>query len=128
MGAGVAYVSAYAGIDVVLIDRDQEGADKGKQHAADLLAKRVKRNKMTQEKADEITDRITATTDYKHLKDVDLIVEAVFENSELKAKITLISSLKFAKSRLLSKIHAVFMRTAALCVTSKKVIICSPKA
>ena len=88
MGAGVAYVSAYAGIDVVLIDRDQEGADKGKQHAADLLAKRVKRNKMTQEKADEITDRITATTDYKHLKDVDLIVEAVFENSELKAKIT----------------------------------------
>ena len=88
MGAGVAYVSAYAGIDVVLIDRDQEGADKGKQHAADLLAKRVKRKKMTQEKADEITGRITATTDYKHLKDVDLIVEAVFENSELKAKIT----------------------------------------
>jgi len=65
MGAGVAYVSAYAGIDVVLIDRDQEGADKGKQHAADLLTKRVKRKKMTQEKADEITDRITATTDYK---------------------------------------------------------------
>jgi 3-hydroxyacyl-CoA dehydrogenase/enoyl-CoA hydratase/3-hydroxybutyryl-CoA epimerase len=88
MGAGVAYVSAYAGIDVVLIDRDQEGADKGKQHAADLLAKRVKRKKMTQEKADEITGRITATTDYKLLKDVDLIVEAVFENSELKAKIT----------------------------------------
>ena len=88
MGAGVAYVSAYAGIDVVLIDRDQEGADKGKQHAADLLAKRVKRKKMTQEKADEITGRITATTDYEHLKDVDLIVEAVFENSELKAKIT----------------------------------------
>jgi len=88
MGAGVAYVSAYAGIDVVLIDRDQEGADKGKQHTIDLLGKRVKRKKMTQEKADEITGRIEATTDYSKLKDVDLIVEAVFENSELKAKIT----------------------------------------
>jgi len=88
MGAGVAYVSAIAGIEVILIDRDQEGADKGKQFSIDEQAKRVKRNKTTQEKADKITDRITATTDYSLLKDVDLIVEAVFENSELKAKIT----------------------------------------
>ena len=88
MGAGIAYVSAMAGIDVVLIDRDQEGADKGKQFAIDEQAKRVKRGKTTQEKADLITDRIEATTDYKKLKKVDLIVEAVFENSELKAKIT----------------------------------------
>ncbi|MGJ8564352.1 MAG: 3-hydroxyacyl-CoA dehydrogenase NAD-binding domain-containing protein [Alphaproteobacteria bacterium] len=88
MGAGVAYVSAMAGIEVVLIDRDQEGADKGKQFAIDEQAKKVKRGKTTQEKADKITSRITATTDYKKLKDVDLIVEAVFENSELKAKIT----------------------------------------
>ncbi len=88
MGAGVAYVSAYAGMDVVLIDRDQEGADKGKQHTIDLLAKRVKRKKMSQEKADGIAGKIDATTDYSKLKDVDLIVEAVFENSELKAKIT----------------------------------------
>jgi len=88
MGAGVAYVSAMAGLDVVLIDRDQEGADKGKQFAIDEQAKRVKRKKTTQEKADAVTGRIDATTDYAKLKDVDLIVEAVFENSELKAKIT----------------------------------------
>lgn len=88
MGAGIAYVSAMSGIDVVLIDRDQEGADKGKQFAIDEQAKRVKRGKTTQEKADAITDRIDATTDYAKLKNVDLIVEAVFENSELKAKIT----------------------------------------
>ena len=88
MGAGVAYVSAMAGIDVVLIDRDQEGADKGKQFTIDEQAKRVKRKKSTQEKADAIINRIEATTDYSKLKDVDLIVEAVFENSELKAKIT----------------------------------------
>jgi len=77
-----------SGLDVVLIDRDQDGADKGKQHAIDLLAKRVKRKRLTQDKADDIAGKITATTDYKLLKDVDLIVEAVFENSELKAKIT----------------------------------------
>jgi len=88
MGAGVAYVSAMAGLDVVLIDRDQEGADKGKQFTIDEQAKRVKRKKTTQEKADAIAARIDATTDYSKLKDVDLIVEAVFENSELKAKIT----------------------------------------
>ena len=88
MGAGVAYVSARAGIDVVLIDRDQEGADKGKQFTIDEQTKRVKRGRTTQEKADAIIGRIEATADYAKLKDVDLIVEAVFENSELKAKIT----------------------------------------
>ena len=88
MGAGVAYVSAMSGIDVVLIDRDQEGADKGKAFTIEQQAKRVKRKKTTQEKADAIAARIEATTDYAKLKDVDLIVEAVFENSELKAKIT----------------------------------------
>ncbi len=88
MGAGVAYVSARAGIDVVLLDRDQEGADKGKQFTIDEQEKSVKRKRVTQEKADEIIGRITATTDYSLLKGVDLIVEAVFENSELKAKVT----------------------------------------
>ncbi|PHR91507.1 MAG: 3-hydroxyacyl-CoA dehydrogenase [Robiginitomaculum sp.] len=88
MGAGVAYVSAMAGIEVVLIDRDQEAADKGKQLTIDEQAKRVKRKKTTQEKADAIAARITATTDYALLKDVDLVVEAVFEDSDLKAKIT----------------------------------------
>ncbi len=88
MGAGVAYVSAKAGIDVVLIDRDQEGADKGKQFTIDEQTKSVKRKRTTQEKADAIINRIDATTDYNKLKDVDLIVEAVFENSELKAKVT----------------------------------------
>ncbi len=88
MGAGVAYVSAMSGVEVVQIDRDQEGADKGKAFTIEQQAKRVKRGKTTQEKADAIAARIEATTDYNALKDVDLIVEAVFENSDLKAKIT----------------------------------------
>jgi len=88
MGAGVAYVSAMSGIDVYLIDVDQGGADKGKEFAQKELEKRVSRNKMTREKADGILARITPTTDYAVMKDVDLVVEAVFENRELKAKIT----------------------------------------
>jgi len=88
MGAGIATVSAQAGIDVVLIDANQEGADKGKQHAVDHFNKGVKRGKLSQEKADAIAGRITATTDYGLLSDVDLVIEAVFENSELKNKIT----------------------------------------
>lgn len=88
MGAGIATVSAQAGIEVVLIDVDQDGADKGKAHVAAHFAKGVKRGKLTQEKADEKTNLVTATTDYSMLKDVDLVIEAVFENSELKHKIT----------------------------------------
>jgi 3-hydroxyacyl-CoA dehydrogenase/enoyl-CoA hydratase/3-hydroxybutyryl-CoA epimerase len=88
MGAGVTTVSAQAGIEVVLIDVNQEGADKGKQHALDHFAKGVKYGKLTQEKADKLAGMITATTDYNAMSDVDLVVEAVYENSELKAKIT----------------------------------------
>lgn len=88
MGAGIATVSAQAGLEVVLIDKDQEGADKGKQHAVDHFNKGVKKGKLTQDKADQTAGLITATTDYSHLKDVDLVVEAVFENSELKHQIT----------------------------------------
>ncbi|MCW5725146.1 MAG: enoyl-CoA hydratase/isomerase family protein [Maricaulaceae bacterium] len=88
MGAGVATVSAQAGIEVVLIDRDQESADKGRQHALDHFAKGVKRGKLTEDKAKALGGLITATTDYAKLKDVDLVVEAVFENSDLKHEIT----------------------------------------
>jgi 3-hydroxyacyl-CoA dehydrogenase/enoyl-CoA hydratase/3-hydroxybutyryl-CoA epimerase len=88
MGNGIATVSAQAGIEVILIDVDQDAADKGKAHVAAHFAKGVKRGKLTQDKADAKTALVTATTDYSLLKDVDLVIEAVFENSELKHKIT----------------------------------------
>jgi 3-hydroxyacyl-CoA dehydrogenase / enoyl-CoA hydratase / 3-hydroxybutyryl-CoA epimerase len=88
MGAGIAYVSAMAGVDVALVDVDQAAAEKGKAFAEKELAKRVSRKKMDQAKADAILARITPTTDYSVMKDADLVVEAVFENRELKAKIT----------------------------------------
>ena len=88
MGAGIAYVSANAGIDVVLIDAAQEAADRGKAHSADLLDKGMKRGKVTAEKKAEVLARIHATTDYAALAGCDLIVEAVFEDPKVKAEVT----------------------------------------
>lgn len=88
MGAGIAYVSALAGIEVVLIDATQEAADRGKAHSEGLLDKGVKRGKVTAEKNAEVLGRITATTDYAALKGVDLVVEAVFEDPKIKADVT----------------------------------------
>jgi 3-hydroxyacyl-CoA dehydrogenase / enoyl-CoA hydratase / 3-hydroxybutyryl-CoA epimerase len=88
MGAGIAMVSAKAGIEVVLLDRDQASADKGKQYTADRLAKDVARGKLAQAKADEILARIHPTISFDDLKGCDLVIEAVFEERGLKAEIT----------------------------------------
>ncbi len=88
MGAGIAYVSANAGIDVVLIDAAQDAADRGKAHSEALLDKGVSRRKVTPEKKAEVLARITATTDYAALAGCDLIVEAVFEDMKIKADVT----------------------------------------
>ncbi|PQZ82965.1 MULTISPECIES: 3-hydroxyacyl-CoA dehydrogenase NAD-binding domain-containing protein [unclassified Brevundimonas] len=88
MGAGVAYVQVMAGIETVLIDQTQEAADKGKAHVEELLKKRLSRGQMTQEKFDSTLALVTATTDYDHIKGSDLVIEAVFENREIKADVT----------------------------------------
>ena len=88
MGAGIAYVAASAGIEVVLIDAVQDAADRGKAHSADLLDKGISRRKVTAENKAEVLARITATTDYPALAGCDLIVEAVFEDMRVKAEVT----------------------------------------
>ena len=88
MGAGIAYVSANAGIEVVLIDAAQEAADKGKAYSESLLDKGIQRRKVTVEKKAEVLARIHATTDYAALAGCDLIVEAVFEDPKIKAEVT----------------------------------------
>ncbi|MGV6839172.1 MAG: 3-hydroxyacyl-CoA dehydrogenase NAD-binding domain-containing protein [Planktomarina sp.] len=88
MGAGIALVSAQAGIDVVLIDTDQDRADKGKAYAGDYWTKGVSRKKITEEAREGYLSRITATPDLDALKDCDLIVEAVFEDPGVKAEMT----------------------------------------
>jgi 3-hydroxyacyl-CoA dehydrogenase / enoyl-CoA hydratase / 3-hydroxybutyryl-CoA epimerase len=88
MGAGIAHVSASAGIEVVLIDATQEAADRGRAHSADLLDKGVSRRKITPEQKEATLARITATTDYAALAGCDLVVEAVFEDPKVKAEVT----------------------------------------
>jgi 3-hydroxyacyl-CoA dehydrogenase/enoyl-CoA hydratase/3-hydroxybutyryl-CoA epimerase len=88
MGAGIAYVQALAGIETILIDQTQEAADKGKAHVEELLKKRLSRGQITQDKFDALLASVTATTDYEHIKGSDLVIEAVFENREIKAEVT----------------------------------------
>jgi 3-hydroxyacyl-CoA dehydrogenase/enoyl-CoA hydratase/3-hydroxybutyryl-CoA epimerase len=84
MGAGIAYVSAKAGIEVVLKDVSLEAAEKGKAYSAKLLDKQLEKGRITQEKKDAFLALITPTADYADLKGCDLVVEAVFESVELK--------------------------------------------
>ncbi len=88
MGAGIALVSALAGIQVTLIDSTQEAADRGKDYTAKYMDKGISRKKATPEKKEQVLGLINATTDYNALADVDLIVEAVFEDPSVKAEVT----------------------------------------
>ncbi|MGP1629504.1 MAG: 3-hydroxyacyl-CoA dehydrogenase NAD-binding domain-containing protein [Giesbergeria sp.] len=88
MGAGIAYVSAKVGIDVVLLDSAQENAEKGKAYSQGLLDKALSRGKTTQEKRDALLARILPTTRYEDLKGCDLVIEAVFEDRAIKAECT----------------------------------------
>jgi 3-hydroxyacyl-CoA dehydrogenase/enoyl-CoA hydratase/3-hydroxybutyryl-CoA epimerase len=88
MGGGIAFVSAQAGIEVVLIDTTQEAAEKGKGYSQGILDKDLSRKKITAEQRDAVLARITPTTDYAALEGCDLIVEAVFEDPQVKAEVT----------------------------------------
>jgi len=88
MGAGIAYATASKGIQVVLKDVTLENAAKGKAYSQKLLDKKVSQGRLTAEKREQILALITATASAKDLTGCDLIIEAVFENPELKAKVT----------------------------------------
>ncbi|EIK51398.1 short chain enoyl-CoA hydratase / 3-hydroxyacyl-CoA dehydrogenase [Stutzerimonas stutzeri TS44] len=88
MGAGIAYVSAAAGIEVILKDLSVEAADKGKHYSAKLLDKKVAKGQMNTEQRDAFLARIKATDSDADFAGCDLIIEAVFEDRGLKAKVT----------------------------------------
>jgi len=87
MGAGIAYVTAKAGIPVVLIDRDQETADRGKAHSARLMDDLIKKGRATEAEKEKLLSLITATPDYAALEGADLVIEAVFEDSDVKKEV-----------------------------------------
>jgi 3-hydroxyacyl-CoA dehydrogenase/enoyl-CoA hydratase/3-hydroxybutyryl-CoA epimerase len=87
MGAGIAYVSAKAGFEVVLKDVDIEAAQRGKGYSEKIEAKALERGKTTQERSDALLARITPTADAADFAGVDFVIEAVFESVELKHKV-----------------------------------------
>ena len=88
MGAGIAYVSAVAGMEVMLKDVKMEGAEKGKAYSDAILKKKISRGRSTEEKAKKILDRIHPTTDPNDMAGCDMVIEAVFEDRNLKARVT----------------------------------------
>ncbi|WP_349742541.1 3-hydroxyacyl-CoA dehydrogenase NAD-binding domain-containing protein [Roseateles cavernae] len=88
MGAGIAHVSAQAGMQVVLLDVSQEAAERGKRHSQDLLDKAVKKGRSTLEQREAVLARIHPTTDYAALAGCELVIEAVFEDRAVKAEVT----------------------------------------
>jgi 3-hydroxyacyl-CoA dehydrogenase/enoyl-CoA hydratase/3-hydroxybutyryl-CoA epimerase len=89
MGAGIAHVSAVAGVQVILLDTSIEKAESGKDYSRSLLEKRIDRKKMTREEADAVLDRIATTDSYDDLKGCELVIEAVFEDRKVKADVTM---------------------------------------
>jgi 3-hydroxyacyl-CoA dehydrogenase / enoyl-CoA hydratase / 3-hydroxybutyryl-CoA epimerase len=87
MGASVAYVTANAGLEVVLIDRDVEAAEKGKAHSHKLMSDQIMKGRAKTADRDALLARITPSADYSDLKDCDLVVEAVFEDPKVKAEV-----------------------------------------
>ncbi len=88
MGAGIAWSSARAGFDVVLKDVSRDAAEQGKAHSEALAKKAVQRKRLDSAKAAALLDRIHPTDALADLSDCDLIIEAVFEDRELKAAVT----------------------------------------
>ncbi|WP_375461637.1 FAD-dependent oxidoreductase [uncultured Enterovirga sp.] len=87
MGAGVAYVTAQAGLDVILVDRDQEAADKGKSYSHKLMTDQINKGRAKSAEREALLGRITATPDYGALAACDLVIEAVFEDPKVKAEV-----------------------------------------
>lgn len=87
MGAGIAYVTAKAGMEVVLLDRDIDYAQKGKGYSQGIVEKGISKGKVSKEKGEELLSRIQPTTEYGDLAEVDLIIEAVFEDPDVKADV-----------------------------------------
>ena len=88
MGAGIAHVSALAGIEVVLLDTGMAQAEKGKSYSEGLLEKRVQQQRTSAAKRDEVLARIRPTTRFEDLAGSELVIEAVFEDRAIKADVT----------------------------------------
>ena len=111
MGAGIAYVSAYAGMEVVLLDMSRDNAEKGKDYSRKLLQKRIDRGRMDADRAADVLERIKTTDSYDELAGCELVIEAVFEDVGIKADVT-------AKTEAVIGVDAIFAsNTSTLPIT-----------
>jgi 3-hydroxyacyl-CoA dehydrogenase / enoyl-CoA hydratase / 3-hydroxybutyryl-CoA epimerase len=88
MGGGIAYVQASRGIETVLRDVTQDKAETGRNYSIKVTQPRVEKGRMSPHDQDALLSRITPTDSVQALQGCDLIIEAVYENRELKAKVT----------------------------------------
>ena len=88
MGAGIAYSCASRGIPVVLKDVSLEKAEFGKAYSEKIMTKRIQRSKASKEDLEQVLNLIQTTDKVEDLRDCDLVIEAVFEDRDLKAKVT----------------------------------------
>jgi 3-hydroxyacyl-CoA dehydrogenase/enoyl-CoA hydratase/3-hydroxybutyryl-CoA epimerase len=88
MGAGIAYACAIKGITVVLKDTCIENAEKGKDYSRKILAKQLDKKRISSEKAEQVLALIIPSEEVNDLKGCEMVIEAVFENTDLKAKVT----------------------------------------
>lgn len=84
MGAEIGLCFAKCDYDIVLVDRTEELAEKGKDKQAIALDKSIKKGKFDAEKREEVLNKVYVSDDYKDLADCDLVIEAVFESFEAK--------------------------------------------
>ncbi len=87
MGSGITHVTVQGGMNVIVLDRDMESAENAIAYSKKILDKKISRGKTTKEKAEAFLAKIKPTADYNDLKDVDLIIEAVFEDPDVKADV-----------------------------------------
>ena len=88
MGAGIAYLTAaLADVEVRLKDRDEAALGRGLKHVREMLDERVKSRRLAATERDLKMARVTATTDYEGFDAVDLVIEAVFEDLDLKRQV-----------------------------------------
>ena len=118
MGHGIAHVSALAGIDVVMVDVSEEIANSGLNRIRAILDGAQKRGLINKEEVDSTLKRITATNDYKLLKGCDLIIEAVYEDRELKGEVTAKAEKQLEKDGLFASNTS----TIPITILAKKVV------
>ena len=89
MGHGIAYVSAKAGLNVIMIDSNKLIADEGLKNIKNILLADIEKQNISNSAFEKTLDRITATSKYSQLDGCDLVIEAVFENENLKGSVTI---------------------------------------